>query len=236
MTKPLPTRRARARRASRARDRDHDVSRAGGRLGRPRPARDRLARARRHAVEPRGPAATPAAHGPAPVPGRARLDREARRTLRDRRARRTPRGLRRVSPARSEGSTVGVSTDARTARANAVRACPVAATPSAPVVPKPPATLSRRAAAASATGRCSRARSSSASPSSASSARRPSWSSPPKTPARRTIATGDTVIVRSNGTSVELRARVNRKLVDGVARVAEEHAADLHPTVEVVKR
>ena len=54
--------------------------------------------------------------------------------------------------------------------------------------------------------------------------------------ARRTIATGDTVVVRSNGTSVELRARVNRKLVDGVARVAEEHAAGLHPTVEVVKR
>ena len=31
------------------------------------------------------------------------------------------------------------------------------------------------------------------------------------------------------------RARVNRKLVDGVARVADEHAADLHATVEVVK-
>jgi hypothetical protein len=32
-----------------------------------------------------------------------------------------------------------------------------------------------------------------------------------------------------------LRARVNRKLVEGVARVADEHAADLHPAVEVVK-
>jgi NADH-quinone oxidoreductase subunit G len=50
------------------------------------------------------------------------------------------------------------------------------------------------------------------------------------------VTTGDPVVVRSNGTSVELRARVNRKLVDGVARVAEEHAGDLHPTVEVVKR
>ena len=49
------------------------------------------------------------------------------------------------------------------------------------------------------------------------------------------VATGDPVIVRSNGTSVELRARVNRKLVDGVVRVADEHAGDLHPTVEVTK-
>ena len=53
--------------------------------------------------------------------------------------------------------------------------------------------------------------------------------------ARRTIETGDTVSVRSNGTSVELRARVNRKLVEGVARVPDEHAADLHLLVEVVK-
>ena len=52
---------------------------------------------------------------------------------------------------------------------------------------------------------------------------------------RRSIAAGDLVSVRSNGTSVELRARVNRRLVDGVARVADEHAADLHPAVEVVK-
>jgi predicted molibdopterin-dependent oxidoreductase YjgC len=52
---------------------------------------------------------------------------------------------------------------------------------------------------------------------------------------RRGIAPGDSVTVRSNGTSVELRARVNRRLVDGVARVADEHAADLHVAVEVVK-
>ncbi len=49
------------------------------------------------------------------------------------------------------------------------------------------------------------------------------------------IANGDQVVVRSNGTSVELHARVNRRLVEGVARVAEEHAGDLHPAVEVVK-
>ncbi|MDH5334012.1 MAG: 2Fe-2S iron-sulfur cluster-binding protein [Thermoleophilia bacterium] len=52
---------------------------------------------------------------------------------------------------------------------------------------------------------------------------------------RRGIATGDAVHVRSNGTSVELRARVNRKLIDGVARIADEHAGELHMTVEVVK-
>jgi NADH-quinone oxidoreductase subunit G len=52
---------------------------------------------------------------------------------------------------------------------------------------------------------------------------------------RRGIASGDAVLVRSNGTSVELRARVNRKLVEGVARIADEHAADLHAAVEVVK-
>jgi len=49
------------------------------------------------------------------------------------------------------------------------------------------------------------------------------------------IANGDQVVVRSNGTSVELRARVNRRLVEGVARVADEHAGDLHPAVDVVK-
>jgi NADH-quinone oxidoreductase subunit G len=52
---------------------------------------------------------------------------------------------------------------------------------------------------------------------------------------RRGITSGEEVHVRSNGTSVELRARVNRKLVEGVARVADEHAGDLHATVEVVR-
>jgi NADH-quinone oxidoreductase subunit G len=51
---------------------------------------------------------------------------------------------------------------------------------------------------------------------------------------RRGIATGDLVVVRSNGTSVELRARVERKLVEGLARIADQHAADLHAFVEVV--
>jgi NADH-quinone oxidoreductase subunit G len=52
---------------------------------------------------------------------------------------------------------------------------------------------------------------------------------------RRGIASGDAVTVRSNGTSVELRARIDRRLVEGVARVAEEHAGDLHLDVEVVR-
>ncbi len=52
---------------------------------------------------------------------------------------------------------------------------------------------------------------------------------------RRQIAGGETVSVRSNGNSVELRARVSRALAAGTVRIAEEHAADLHRDVEVVK-
>jgi predicted molibdopterin-dependent oxidoreductase YjgC len=52
---------------------------------------------------------------------------------------------------------------------------------------------------------------------------------------RRGVCTGDLVTLRSNGTSVELRARVDRRLVEGVARIAEEHAEDLHLDVEVVR-
>ena len=44
---------------------------------------------------------------------------------------------------------------------------------------------------------------------------------------------GSTVTVSSNGTSVELRARVNRKLVKGVARIPVEHAQGLGTHVEV---
>jgi NADH-quinone oxidoreductase subunit G len=50
---------------------------------------------------------------------------------------------------------------------------------------------------------------------------------------RRRISTGDLVEVRSNGTSATLRARVNRRLLDGVARIADEHAGHLRGTVEV---
>jgi NADH-quinone oxidoreductase subunit G len=47
------------------------------------------------------------------------------------------------------------------------------------------------------------------------------------------VQRGQPVAVSSNGTSVELRAVFNRRLKPGVARVAEDHAGDLHPTVEV---
>jgi NADH-quinone oxidoreductase subunit G len=52
---------------------------------------------------------------------------------------------------------------------------------------------------------------------------------------RRQIATGDHVDVRSNGTSVALRARVSRALAAGTARIADEHAGELHRDVEVVR-
>jgi NADH-quinone oxidoreductase subunit G len=52
---------------------------------------------------------------------------------------------------------------------------------------------------------------------------------------RRGISTGDAVALRSNGTSVEMRALVDARLVEGVARIAEEHAADLQLDVEVVR-
>ena len=52
---------------------------------------------------------------------------------------------------------------------------------------------------------------------------------------RRQIASGDAVTVRSNGTSVELRARISAALAAGSVRIAEEHAGDLHRDVEVVK-
>ena len=49
------------------------------------------------------------------------------------------------------------------------------------------------------------------------------------------VRTGDEVVVRSNGTSVTLRARVNRRLLAGIVRIAEEHATELHARVEVTK-
>ncbi len=49
------------------------------------------------------------------------------------------------------------------------------------------------------------------------------------------VKRGEPVDVRSNGTSIELRATINKRLKAGVARIAEDHARDLHPTVEVSK-
>ena len=53
----------------------------------------------------------------------------------------------------------------------------------------------------------------------------------------RGIETGDVVRVSSNGTSVELRARVNRRLVAGAAQVsAEDLSRKLHETIDKVTR
>ena len=49
----------------------------------------------------------------------------------------------------------------------------------------------------------------------------------------RRIRPGDEVTVSSNGTSVTLRARVSDELRAGVVRIAEEHAGDLQPSVEL---
>ena len=49
----------------------------------------------------------------------------------------------------------------------------------------------------------------------------------------RNIRPGDEVTVRSNGTSVTLRAQLSRDLHPGVVRIAEEHAGDLPPNVEL---
>jgi NADH-quinone oxidoreductase subunit G len=49
------------------------------------------------------------------------------------------------------------------------------------------------------------------------------------------IANGDEVVVGSNGSSRELRARLSRTLRPGTVRVAEEHAEGLQPQVEVTK-
>jgi predicted molibdopterin-dependent oxidoreductase YjgC len=53
--------------------------------------------------------------------------------------------------------------------------------------------------------------------------------------AARGSEAADPVRVSSNGTSVELRARVSRRLRTGVVRAAEEHVADLEPGVEVTR-
>jgi predicted molibdopterin-dependent oxidoreductase YjgC len=55
----------------------------------------------------------------------------------------------------------------------------------------------------------------------------------PEDAKRRSIAAGDVVTVLANGTSVELRARINRRLVAGAARAAEEHVRGLPELVEV---
>jgi NADH-quinone oxidoreductase subunit G len=52
---------------------------------------------------------------------------------------------------------------------------------------------------------------------------------------RRGIVTGDPVVVTSNGTSLNLRARVNKRLVKGVVRIPTDYAAEFANRVEVRK-
>ncbi|MFN8186517.1 MAG: 2Fe-2S iron-sulfur cluster-binding protein [Gaiellales bacterium] len=49
------------------------------------------------------------------------------------------------------------------------------------------------------------------------------------------VRSGDPVVVGSNGSSRSLRARVNRRLLAGVVRIADEHAHGLGPDVELTK-
>ena len=51
----------------------------------------------------------------------------------------------------------------------------------------------------------------------------------------RGIRNGDDVSVRSNGTSVTLRARVTREVRSGVVRIADQNAGELQASVEVTK-
>jgi anaerobic selenocysteine-containing dehydrogenase len=52
---------------------------------------------------------------------------------------------------------------------------------------------------------------------------------------RRGIVTGDPVVVTANGTALNLRARVNKRLLKGVARIPANYAAGLANRVEVRK-
>jgi NADH-quinone oxidoreductase subunit G len=51
----------------------------------------------------------------------------------------------------------------------------------------------------------------------------------------RGIRNGDEITLRSNGTSVTLRARLSREVRPGVVRVPEQYAGDLQPAIEVSK-
>jgi len=51
----------------------------------------------------------------------------------------------------------------------------------------------------------------------------------------RGIRNGEEITIRSNGTSVRLRARLSRELRPGVVRVSDDFAGDLKPAVEISK-
>ena len=113
-------RRARARRGREARPRPDDVPRARRRLGRPDPAGDGRARAGRHVDEPRGTRAAPPSRGVPALPGRARVDLEARGALRRRRPAARDGRVRRARGARVPRS---LARRPRSARAAPGEAC-----------------------------------------------------------------------------------------------------------------
>jgi anaerobic selenocysteine-containing dehydrogenase len=49
----------------------------------------------------------------------------------------------------------------------------------------------------------------------------------------RGIRNGEEITIRSNGTSVRLRARLSRELRPGIVRVPDAFAGDLQPSVEI---
>jgi predicted molibdopterin-dependent oxidoreductase YjgC len=57
----------------------------------------------------------------------------------------------------------------------------------------------------------------------------------PEDAGARGIASGETVTVSHNGTSLQLRARISRGLGEGIVRIPQEHAGDLGVRVEVAK-
>ena len=170
-----------------------------------------------------------------PVPGRARVDLEARRALR-RRALAVPGGrLRRALGAALRRARVRRG---RRARAAAARAHARRRRARAAGAPSPRAGARRRALprnlACSATGRSSPARPSSACPSSQFQRPAAEVELAADDAERREHRDRRQVVVRSNGTSRRAaRARQPRSCSTGVARIAEEHAADLHRDVEV---
>ena len=191
-------------------------------------SRHELPRARRHDRQPRGPAAAPAPRRDRAVPGRARLDREARRALRGRGSRRTPRRLRRDLRALlrrhhlRRGRRAGRAAAAARSRAG---------TPNPPAKPKPAA----RACGSSPTGRSSPAPPSSARPS--CEFQRPTGEvelSRERRDAHAGSATARPVTVSSNGTSRSSCARASRATCRRApCGSPQADAGGLHATVEV---
>ena len=229
---------ARARRARRARDRDHDVPRPRRRLGRPRPARRRArssATARSLNLEGRLQRLRRAVIAPVPdelawiAKLAARFDVEL-----------SPHAvvvfdeLSALVFGGVDGSELN-GTAPLPARTPYEAPAPAAEAKPRHACRSPPTSTSSASSACSATGRSSPARSSSASASSPSSARRPSSSSRPRTPTGgRSRPATPSSSARTAPRSSCARAST-AGLVEGVARVADEHAADLHLLVEVVK-